>query len=131
VALRLALDANRYQDLCQGDLATAGVLEEADRVFVPFVVLAELRAGFAVGTRGAENERVLRKFLDKPGVDVLYPGDGTTRVYAGLYRQLRRQGTAIPINDLWIASLVVEHNLALFTRDRHFRHLPQIEIVGG
>ena len=127
--MRLALDADRYQDLCQGDLAVAGVLEEAERVFVPFVVLAELRAGFAVGARGAENERVLRRFLDKPGVDVLYAGDGTTRVYAGLYRQLRRQGTPIPINDLWIASLVVEHNLALFSRDRHFRHLAQLEIV--
>lgn len=129
--MRLALDANRYQDLCQGDLAVAGILEEAERVVMPFVVLAELRAGFAVGARGAENERVLRKFLAKPGVEMLYPGDGTSRVYAGLYRQLRRQGTPIPINDLWIASLVVEHNLALFSRDAHFRHLAQLEIVGG
>ena len=39
------------------------------------------------------------------------------------------QGTPIPINDLWIATLVVEHNLALCSRDEHFRHLPQLEIV--
>lgn len=129
--MRVALDANRYEDLCQGDLAVAGVLQEADRVYMPFVVVAELRAGFAVGDRGAENEQALRRFLDKPGIDVLYPGDETTRVYAGLYRQLRRQGTPIPINDLWIASLVVEHNLVLYSRDRHFRHLPQLDILGG
>ena len=60
---------------------------------------------------------------------VIYADDTTTRTYARLYRQLRSQGTPIPINDLWIAALVVEHNLTLCSRDRHFDHLPQIEIV--
>ncbi len=127
--MRVALDANRYTDLCQGDLALAGLLEDADEVFVPFAVLAELRAGFAVGSRGRENEQILQRFLRKPGVEALYPDGTTTRTYARLYRQLRHQGTPIPINDLWIAALVVEHNLTLCSRDRHFDHLPQIEIV--
>ena len=127
--MRVALDANRYTDLCRGDLEVAGTLEEADSVYVPFVVLAELRAGFAFGSLGRDNEQVLQRFLRKPGVDVLYPDDTTTRTYARLYRQLRRQGTPIPINDLWIAALVVEHNLALCSHDHHFDHLPQIEIV--
>ena len=127
--MKIALDTNRYTDLCQGDLALAGLLEDADEVFVPFAVLAELRAGFVVGSQGRENEQVLQRFLRKPGVDVLYPDDTTTRTYARLYRQLRYQGTPIPINDLWIAALVVEHNLVLCSRDRHFDHLPQIEIV--
>ncbi len=96
---------------------------------MPFAVLAELRAGFACGTRGPENEQVLQLFLRKPSVEVLFPGEMTTRAYASLYRQLRRQGTPIPINDLWIAALVVEHHLVLFSRDRHFRHLPQLDIV--
>ncbi len=127
--MRVALDANRYTDLCQGDLAWAGLLGDVDEVFLPFAVLAELRAGFAVGSRGRDNEQVLQRFLRKPGVEVLYPDDTTTRTYARLYRQLRHQGTPIPINDLWIAALVVEHNLTLCSRDRHFDHLPQIEIV--
>ncbi len=40
--------------------------------------------------------------------------------------QLRRQGTPIPTNDLWIAALVVQHQLHLFARDAHFDRLPQI-----
>ena len=127
--MRVALDANRYTDLCRGDREVARVLEDADEVLVPFVVLAELRAGFAVGSLGRENEQVLQRFLRKPGVEVLYPDDTTTRTYARLYLQLRRQGTPIKNNGLWIAALVVEHNLALCSRDRHFGHLPQIEIV--
>lgn len=127
--MRLALDTNRYTDLCRGAHEVTRLLEQAERIYLPFVVLAELRAGFAAGTRGVENEEVLQKFLSKPGVEVLYAGEATTRAYAGLYRQLRRQGTPIPIHDVWIAALTVEHNLALCSRDRHFHHLPQLEIV--
>ncbi len=127
--MKVALDANRYTDLCRGDLEVARILENADEVLLPFAVLAELRAGFALGSLGRENDQVLDRFLRKPGIEVLYPDDTTTRIYGRLYRQLRRQGTPIPINDLWIAALVVEHNLTLCSRDRHFDHLPQIEIV--
>lgn len=124
--MRLALDTNRYTDLARGEAATVALVEHADGVFLPFAVLAELRAGFAVGRRGAENERVLRRFLMKPGVALLFPDDQTTHHYAAIFRQLRGQGTPIPTNDLWIAALVLQHDLVLCDRDRHFDHLPQI-----
>ena len=73
--MRIALDTNRYTDLCRGDTALAQLLEAADAVLVPFVVLAELRAGFAVGTHGRANERVLGAFLTKPGVDVVFASE--------------------------------------------------------
>jgi len=126
VAVRLALDTNRYTDLCRDTAEVVMLVEHANAVFLPFVVLAELRAGFAVGTRGAENERVLRRFLMKSGVAVLFADDQTTHYYATIFRQLRRQGTPIPTNDLWISALVLQHNLILCARDRHFDHLPQI-----
>ena len=126
MALRLALDTNRYTDLCRGGAQTVTLVERAESVALPFVVVAELRAGFAVGKRGMENEQVLRRFLSKEGVAVLFADDQTTHHYASLYRQLRTQGTPIPTNDLWVAALVVQHNLVLHDRDRHFAHLPQL-----
>ena len=89
-------------------------------------MLAELRAGFRCGSRGRENEQVLNRFLHRARVSVLYPSETTTHHYAQLFYQLRSQGTPIPTKDLWIAALVVEHNLALFSRDSHFDHLPQL-----
>jgi tRNA(fMet)-specific endonuclease VapC len=124
--MRLALDTNRYTDLCRGVEDTVRLVSTAQAVFLPFVVVAELRAGFAFGRRSSENERVLRRFLLKEGVEVLYADDQTTHHYASAYRQLRVQGTPIPTNDLWIAALVLQHNLRLHDRDRHFQHLPQI-----
>jgi tRNA(fMet)-specific endonuclease VapC len=127
--MNLALDTNRYSDFCRGAPEVTRLLEEADQVYLPFAVVAELRGGFACGSRGPENEQVLQEFLRKPGVEILFASETTTRTYASLYRQLRLQGTPIPINDLWIAALVVEHNLTLCSRDRYFRHLPQLDIV--
>lgn len=124
--MRVALDTNRYVDLCKGIAETVALLEAADVVVMPFVVLAELRAGFAHGRRQVENERILRRFLMKEGVAVLFADDQTTHHYASLYRQLRKQGTPIPSNDLWLAALVLQHNLALHARDKHFDHLPQL-----
>lgn len=129
MALRLALDTNRYGDLCRGSLETVSIVEQAESVALPFVVVAELRAGFAVGKRGMENEQVLRRFLSKEGVAILFADDDTTHHYAALYRQLRTQGTPIPTNDLWVAALVVQHNVVLHARDRHFAYLPQLTRV--
>ena len=112
--MRLALDTNRYTDLCRGEQSVIDKVEQADEVWLPFIVVGELRAGFAVGSQGTRNEATLRRFLLKPGH------------YANIYRQLRSQGTPIPTNDMWIAALVLQHSLALCARDAHFDALAQI-----
>jgi tRNA(fMet)-specific endonuclease VapC len=127
--VRLALDTNRYVDFARKVPEALDRVREADQIFVPFVVLAELRAGFLCGTRSAENERTLVQFLNSPRVLILQPDEDTTHHYARLFRQLRVQGTPIPTNDLWLAALVVQHNLHLFARDRHFDALPQLARV--
>ena len=124
--MRLALDTNRYTDLCRGEAFVVGTVEQADEVWLPFIVVGELRAGFAVGSQGPRNEAVLRRFLLKPGVGILYAGEQTTHHYANVYRQLRKQGTPIPTNDMWISALVLEHSLVLCARDAHFDALAQI-----
>ena len=124
--MRVALDTNRYVDLCKNVIDTVSLLESAEAILLPFVVLAELRAGFAHGRRQAENERVLRRFLMKDGVRVLFADDQTTHHYASVYRQLRKQGTPIPTNDMWLAALALQHTLSLHARDKHFDHLPQL-----
>lgn len=124
--MRLALDTNRYTDLCRGDAQVVETVETADAVWLPFIVIGELRAGFAVGREGPRNEAVLRRFLLKPGVRILYADEQTTYHYATVYRQLRKQGTPIPTNDMWIAALMLQHSLTLYDRDHHFDALPQL-----
>jgi tRNA(fMet)-specific endonuclease VapC len=78
------------------------------------------------GSARPENEAALRQFLAKPTVQVLVPSRETAEHYARLFVQLRTAGTPVPINDLWIASLVLQHDLILVTRDEHFRKIPQV-----
>ena len=44
--MKVALDTDRYVDLCRGAAETVTLLEEAEAVLLSFVVLGELRAGF-------------------------------------------------------------------------------------
>jgi predicted nucleic acid-binding protein len=69
--VKLALDTNCYTDVCRGDASVIETVEQADEVWLPFIVLGELRAGFAVGSQGPRNEAVLSRFLLKPGVGIL------------------------------------------------------------
>jgi len=82
--VKLALDTNRYTDLCRGTEPVVQTVEFADEVWLPFIVLGELRASFAVGSQGSRNEAVLRRFLLKSGVAVLYADEQTTHHYAAV-----------------------------------------------
>jgi tRNA(fMet)-specific endonuclease VapC len=127
--VRIIIDTNRYRDFCEGTGEALEVIRRAETIFLPFITLAELRAGFAAGRQGPLNDRVLTRFINKPRVKLLFPDEETTRQYGYLYKQLRSQATPIPTNDLWIAALAVQHDLFIFSRDEHFAHLPQIPVV--
>lgn len=124
--MRVALDTNRLTDLFQGDAELATFLGLCDEVWIPFVVLAEIKAGFYGGTRQAHNEALLTSLLERETVDVLYAGRETAEQYARLFVQLKRAGTPVPDNDLWIAALALERDLVLITRDQHFDRIPQL-----
>ena len=127
--MRLLLDTNAYRAAGEGGERAVSFLRRADEIRMPFVVLAELRAGFAAGTLGRRNEAKLVEFLNSPRVEVLFADDQTTRHYAEIFAQLRREDTPIPTNDLWIAALAVQHDLPLLTSDRHFLRVPQLLLL--
>lgn len=124
--MKIALDTNRITDLFRGDTEPAARLEMCEEVWIPVVVLGEMKAGFHGGTQQRRNEMLLDQLLAKTTVDILLPGIETAEHYARIFIQLKRAGTPIPDNDLWIAALVLEHNLLLVTRDRHFEQIPQL-----
>jgi tRNA(fMet)-specific endonuclease VapC len=123
---RIALDTNRLTDLFRGDPDLSDLVATRDEVWIPLIVLAEIKAGFVGGTQREKNERVFQRFLAKSTVRILLPCVETVGFYARLFVELKRAGKPIPDNDLWIAALAIQHDLALITRDRHFRRIPQL-----
>ncbi len=124
--MRIALDTNAYSEAARGADQAADILRVADEILLPFVVLAELRAGFSAGTLGQKNEARLTEFLNSPRVHALFADEQTTHHYARIFAYLRTQGKPIPTNDLWIAALAIQHDLILFSKDKHFNNIPQV-----
>jgi tRNA(fMet)-specific endonuclease VapC len=110
----------------RGEMVAVGHVRAAERIGMPVPVLAELRFGFLNGRRGRLNEAALAQFLDSPRVRVLPCDEQTAHFFAQLKFQLKRQGTPIPMNDVWIAALALQHGYSLFTADTDFDQIPQL-----
>ena len=124
--MRLALDTNAYRLVMEGDANAVRLVRTCDVVVMPVPVISALRFGFLHGSKGRRIEGMLIRFLDQPRVEIASCDEATTPLYAQLKLQLKRQGTPIPINDVWIAALVLQHGAALLTRDSDFDHIPQL-----
>ena len=124
--MRILIDSNRFIDFCSGEPEVVDAFEQAALLVVPFIVLAEIRLGAQSIKRGDAQARVLGELLQQPGVRVAHSSDTTTHHYATLYARLKKAGTPIPTNDIWIAALAVEHSLALYSRYAHFDCFPGI-----
>ncbi len=124
----LALDTNAYTAFKRGDAEVLAALRQANTILVSATVLGELLAGFAAGSREADNREELSRFLASPRVQVTPSSAATADLYAVVYAALRRKGAPIPSNDLWIAASALEHGAALLSFDAHFRQIDGLRV---
>ena len=80
--MNVALDTNGYSDFMRGVVERVAIVRAAQAIFLPFIVLGELRAGFAAGDRQSVNAANLQRFLASPRVSVLLADEQTTHYYA-------------------------------------------------
>ena len=128
IPIAIAIDTNAYSAFKRGRPDVVEVLRHAPDILLSTIVLGELLAGFAAGTREAVNRRELKLFLDSPRVKLVQCGAVTADRYALVYSALRKQGQPIPTNDLWIAARCLEHGCALLTLDSHFAHVGGLRV---
>lgn len=123
---RVHLDTSAYSALLRGHPGVAQTLRRPETILVCPIVLGELRAGFRIGTQAARNEELLQSFLATPRVRTVPIDDETADRYAVIQPALRRAGTPIPTNDIWIAASAMQHGSGVVTTDPHFEHVQQI-----
>ncbi|HEX7669336.1 MAG TPA: PIN domain-containing protein, partial [Polyangiaceae bacterium] len=80
-----------------------------------------------LGKRGAENRVSLAEFLEEPFVSVLPVTSGVAERYGQIFAELRRAGTPIPTNDIWIAATTFEAAAHLLTFDGDFARVRKLE----
>ena len=120
------LDTSAYSNFRRGNEEVATLLDQAELVGVPTVALGELRTGFLLGGRRQRNETELDAFLDNPVVQVLPVDSETSRHYAGIVAELRKAGTPLPTNDIWIAATAARNGTTVLTCDDHFERIARV-----
>lgn len=93
---------------------------------MPSIVLGELWIGFRLGGRLEQNERELREFLVNPVVEQLIVDRDVARIYADIVVDLRKAGTPLPTNDIWIAAVAARAGATVLTYDAHFGAIARV-----
>ena len=129
--MKVCLDTNAYSAFKRGESRLTEILESAEEVLVPAIVLGELHAGFQMGDRAERNTRELEEFLRRPGVLVAEVDRRVAERYGLLFKALKAVGRPVPTNDLWIAAVAVETGARLLSDDAHFDHIPGVFRLTG
>lgn len=123
----MILDTNGLSALAEGDPRLEPILQKATQIAVPVIVLGEYRYGIQQSRERQRYEHWLVEYLSK--FRVLDVEEQTTTSYAAVRAELKRAGTLIPSNDVWIAALCRQHSLPLLSRDRHFDLVPGLHRI--
>ncbi len=124
----ILLDTNAYVRFLRGDEKVMAYLAQADSVHMSVFVLGELYAGFKAGAKEKDNRQILDRFLLKPTVSVLEATIETADIFGLIMASLRKSGTPLPINDIWIAAHALETGSILVTYDDHFARIPGLRL---
>jgi tRNA(fMet)-specific endonuclease VapC len=127
---KVLIDTSAYSHLLRGNTQVSDALAHADLVYVSVFVLGELCAGFKGGSKEAANKDLFDRFLRQPTVQILAATRETAEVFAEIKDTLRRAGTPLPLNDVWIAAHAFETGAILATFDAHFRKIAGLRLWG-
>ncbi len=123
---QIMLDTSAYSAFLRGNQQIKLSLQHADEIFLNPIILGEILSGFLMGKRERKNRTILQEFLSSPRVKIVSIDEETSERYGVITGYLRKEGTPIPTNDLWIAASAMQYGFKILTTDKHYLKVPQI-----
>jgi len=117
------IDTNIYSAFKRNNTNIIQIFQHLDFIGVNVTVLGELYAGFKGSQREENNRRGLENFMNMPRVHFINTDRDTADFYAQIFDGLKRKGTPIPANDIWIAACAMQNGLGILSFDKHFSHI--------
>jgi predicted nucleic acid-binding protein len=126
---RYCLDTSGYSHFKRGHPRLVALIDRAEWIGMPAVTVGELRVGFILGGQRERNEAELRDFMANPVVEDLYVDAEVSWHYAEIVVDLRRAGTPVPTNDIWIAATAARAGALVLTTDPHFNAISRVGAI--
>ncbi len=117
---RLAVDTNAVIAYREGISEVCTLIDEADVIILPVTVLGELLYGALNSAKTEKNEQVIQLFAAYSLV--MQVDEAVATRYAKVRLNLKKNGTPIPENDIWVAAACLELEVPLLSRDGHFKY---------
>ena len=124
--MKILLDTSAYVAFKYNHKEVVELIIGSELILFSPVVLGELLFGFKNGNKFLKNQRELNYFLQNEAVELVPIDNTTSDRYSRIAIDLKKQGTPIPTNDIWIAAQAFEHGAELITSDRHFENIPSL-----
>lgn len=124
---KLALDTNAVIAYREGISDVCKLVDEADVIILPVTVIGELLYGALNSTKTKNNEKFVHKFVEYSLV--MQIDEAVAARYARVRFDLKRRGTPIPENDIWIAAACLDLEVPLLSRDDHFKLVPGLNVI--
>jgi tRNA(fMet)-specific endonuclease VapC len=116
------LDTNIIVGFLNGEKSIIQRLSGTQDFYAPAVAMGELYYGAKKSAQVQQNIEKIELFASR--CTILACDKSTALCYGEIKETLRKQGTPIPENDIWIAAVAIQHDLILATRDAHFEKIP-------
>jgi len=125
---KVAVDTNVVTKILNGTLGEIIAPHKMPaELYIPLAVYAESRAGSLAGNNPQKYLAELEALIARKSVHLNERITAATAdIYAEIYAYLKKRGTPVSPNDLWIAAECVEQNFVLLTLDSDFDKMPQV-----
>ena len=121
---KIALDTDIAIKFLNGDTEIDNFLSNYSEIYLPVIVVGELIYG-ALNSKHAEQNLERHKRLIQRS-RILEISESTANTYAKTRMGLKKKGKPIPENDLWIASICIEHRIPIISNDSHFKDIDNL-----
>jgi tRNA(fMet)-specific endonuclease VapC len=123
---RVLVDTSIWIEFFKSRSKIGDVLEtllKKDAVWVCGIILFELVQGIRSDNEKAQIIRLLKDLNHIEMTDTLWAKAGD------LSRSLKAKGITLPYSDILMAAIALDKNLSVFTLDKHFEHIPGLNIL--